>query len=385
MQNRIRVNSFRLPSLDGWRAVSIALVLGAHSRHTAGFPSGLTQAFDWLFDGGLGVRFFFIISGFLITWLMISEHDQKGRVSLKHFYARRALRILPVYCAFIVALIMLGLVTPYRQTAGTWIGNLTFTTNFVEGGNWVSGHLWSLSVEEQFYLLWPVVCVSLGLITNLRRALLVLSVPILLAPASRVITNAVAGGASHQIGCLASLSALWAPLGFLFGPFSFFNYFDSLAWGVGGALLLARHSVKAQTQLLRGRFYPMFWLGVLLIVVPYVLGHLHAVKWLTGSVGNTLQACGFDILLLQSVMSPNRRIYRALNWWWVTRIGILSYSIYIWQQIFCADPALFGLKPVWWMSFPGWLFSVFAVASVSYYGFERPLLNLRTHFRDVKQ
>ena len=71
----------RLPSLDGWRALSILLVLGAHSKFTAGFPPHLESLFNLIFDGDLGVRFFFVISGFLITWLMLLEEKHSGRVN----------------------------------------------------------------------------------------------------------------------------------------------------------------------------------------------------------------------------------------------------------------------------------------------------------------
>jgi peptidoglycan/LPS O-acetylase OafA/YrhL len=77
----------RLPSLDGWRALSIAMVLGSHSTFSAGFPERLRTLFYWGFDGNMGVRCFFLISGFLITWLMVVEHDRVGRVSLSRFYA----------------------------------------------------------------------------------------------------------------------------------------------------------------------------------------------------------------------------------------------------------------------------------------------------------
>src|ERR1017187_6342941 len=147
--------SKRLPSLDGWRAISIMMVLGAHAEHTNGFPNAFHAIFKWLFDGTLGVLFFFVISGFLITWLLVFENDRSGHINLKHFYARRALRILPVYYAFILTLVCLQLFTVYTQSVSAWIGNLTFTTNFVTANVWPSGHLWSLSVEEQFYLLWP--------------------------------------------------------------------------------------------------------------------------------------------------------------------------------------------------------------------------------------
>ena len=84
------VTQSRLPSLDGWRAVSIAMVLGSHSTFVYGFPDKLTPFFYWAFDGNLGVRCFFTISGLLITWLMIVENDQTGRVNLRHFYVRRS-------------------------------------------------------------------------------------------------------------------------------------------------------------------------------------------------------------------------------------------------------------------------------------------------------
>jgi len=91
----------RLPSLDGWRAVSILIVLGFHCTFASGFPSALRPVFHWLFDGSLGVRFFFVISGFLITWLLLCEHEQRGAINLRSFYIRRALRILPVYLVFL--------------------------------------------------------------------------------------------------------------------------------------------------------------------------------------------------------------------------------------------------------------------------------------------
>ena len=391
MQQRTSIESFRLPSLDGWRAASIGLVLGAHSRRTVGFPSALNGACEWLFDGNLGVRVFFIISGFLITWLMICEFHEKGKVSLLHFYVRRALRILPVYCAFILVLMLLQRFTPYHQSAATWIGNITFTTNFVSEGNWASGHLWSLAVEEQFYLMWPSLFVMLSLARKFGRAILILLAAILLAPLSRVITNVVGGGSSLQMSVLASyfdfITNPQSPFAFLrvvFNPFSFFNYFDCLAWGAACAFLLARDREGLRTHLLGGRLHLTCGLGLVLIIGPYVLGHLHLVKWIIGPLGSSLQSCGFCLLLLQSVLCSDWGFYRVLNWRWIARIGVLSYSIYIWQQLFCADPALFAFGPVWWMSFPGWLIAVFAVASVSYYGFERPLLKLRTHFRDIK-
>lgn len=171
--------SSRLPSLDGWRAVSIAIVLAAHSSYLAGFPAGLKFEVGVLTDAGdLGVRFFFVISGFLITWLLLGEHAaSSGRgISLKSFYIRRVLRIFPVYFFFLAVVLCLQMVTPFSQDTRTWLGNLTFSTNFFGDGR-LTGHLWSLAIEEQFYLLWPGTFLLFGLAANPRRAFGILAVP----------------------------------------------------------------------------------------------------------------------------------------------------------------------------------------------------------------
>lgn len=132
-----------------------------------------------------GVRFFFVISGFLITHLLVQEQVKHGCISLKNFYVRRAIRILPV-CFFY--LLVLGLFTRYSQDPALWLANLTFTTNFVKILHPIpTGHLWSLGVEEQFYLLWP--CLLVALFRRAQagpRRLNILIVPLLIAPAVRM-------------------------------------------------------------------------------------------------------------------------------------------------------------------------------------------------------
>ena len=358
-----QAHSGRLASLDGWRAFSILLVLGSHCKFTAGFPSGLTRWANWLFDGDLGVRFFFAISGFLITWLLILEENQCGRISLKHFYIRRALRILPVYFAFLLILVALQWLTPFSQTTLTWVGNLTLTRNFI-GTSWTSGHLWSLSVEEQFYLLWPGLFLISGIGSNLPKAVFVLALPMVIAPIWRIITY---------------LKLYPSMLGPAFGDWSFFKYFDCLAIGCLCAFLLARKP-HFLLQHLAHSWKPAVVAGVL-ILTPYVLSRKLTFELLTVPLGYSLQGCGFGILMLQSTLFPTRRGYQALNWSWVSRLGGLSYSIYIWQQLFSTKPSNFGLPNVWWLSFPGWLLPVLVVSFVSYYAFERPCMNLRRFFR----
>ena len=353
----------RLASLDGWRALSILMVLGAHCHFVAGFPKALDLPFRWLFDGDLGVRFFFVISGFLITWLMLLEHGRCDQVSLKAFYARRALRILPVYGVFLLTVFLLQKLTPYHQSPRAWAGNLTFTTNFIDSP-FTTEHLWSLSTEEQFYLLWPGLFVLLAVGSRPRNALRALAVAVLAAPVCRVM-----GYKSYPAFLYPAMR-----------HFSFFAFFDSLAVGCATAIVLYSHR-DLVSRYLENWPKRALALGLALVLVPYVLTRLRLVRPLMVPFGNSSQAFGFGLLLLLSVLFPAWGAFRALNWRWVARIGVLSYSMYIWQQLFCTQPRAFGLGSVWWMSFPGWLVPVFAVSFCSYYGFERPLLKLRARFR----
>ena len=344
------------------------MVLGSHTLFTSGFPPKLDSLFRWTFDGNLGVRCFFLISGFLITWLMIVEHDQAGRVNLWHFYARRALRILPVYFGFLLAVALIERFTPFDLSRIAWIGNLTFTRDFV-GSDFTTDHLWSLSVEEQFYILWPWMFVALGMTKN-RNLLRLLALPVLLAPLSRA------------IGRRPDLPII----GPVFAGYSFLSYFDSLAIGCACAILLSRHRDLLDNWLKDNRRAALA-VGVILVGVVHILNQispkLFLLRVVMFSLGPTLQALGMAILVLQSVVMPGWGLFRALNWWWVRRIGVLSYSIYIWQQIFCSQPGTFGLGNVWWMSFPGWLVPVFVVSFISYYGFERPFLKLRARLHET--
>ena len=355
---------FRLPSLDGWRAISILMVLGNHCCFVRNFPAVLIPIFSKWFTGDLGVRCFFVISGFLITWLLLGEQDSQRRISLRHFYIRRALRILPVYFAFIGVLACLSVLTPFRQTLADWIGNLTFTTDFLDTTG-PSAHLWSLAVEEQFYLFWPVVLVMFSLAKKPRVALWFLSIPLIVAPICRVITY---------------LKSYPPGLHYAFTHFSFFNYFDCLAVGCLGAFLLKHRRGLVETGLC---FRPKAaaTTGLALVLLPFLLARLGLPGRVSVASCASFQAIGFTVLLLQSILQPQLVFYRMLNWRLIRSAGVLSYSIYIWQQIFWMSPATYGLSSAWWLAFPGWLLATLLTASVSYFFFERPLFRLRSYFR----
>ncbi len=338
----------QLPSFNGWRAFSILLVLGAHIAFTPGFPPQWSQFVLKAFDGVLGVRFFFTISGFLITWLMLKEEKEAGFTSLKNFYIRRSLRILPVYLAAIIVMASIQIAGISTQRGMVWLQLLTFTRNFQQTGHaecLVSTHFWSLAVEEQFYLVWPVVFVALARHRTMRIHFLVCMILI-----------------SIGCKCIAVLGAYNRHLFFLFQDTSTLLFLDCLAYGCLGAMLL-----DAKTELLKQLFerclWPVFLSCCLLIIAPEIAG-----------LGTGLQSLAFFVLLLQSVVVPEFKPFRLLNHPWMVQIGILSYSLYIWQQL------VFVLWPVpglWFLTVP----VTFVAAWFSFHFLEKPFFSLRSQFR----
>jgi peptidoglycan/LPS O-acetylase OafA/YrhL len=149
-----------LPGLDGLRAIAVVGVMIYHANH------------KWLPGGYLGVEVFFVISGYLITMLLMGEHERTGSVNLGQFWHRRFRRLLPALY-FMLALVALYITAFYvvvrEQTRGDFVAALAYVSNwyqiFVGQGYAASEafvplrHLWSLAVEEQFYLIWPLVMV----------------------------------------------------------------------------------------------------------------------------------------------------------------------------------------------------------------------------------
>ncbi len=147
-----------LPGLDGLRALAVIGVIVYHANHS------------WLGGGFLGVEVFFVISGYLITLLMVSEHERTGTVRLRDFWVRRARRLLPalyVMLALLAVYMTFFRRAPMGDTRGDFVGGLLYASNWVQiviGQSYTAAeafaplrHLWSLAVEEQFYLLWPLV------------------------------------------------------------------------------------------------------------------------------------------------------------------------------------------------------------------------------------
>jgi peptidoglycan/LPS O-acetylase OafA/YrhL len=136
-----------LPSLDGIRAVAVFLVVFYHLG-----VRGI--------GAGMGVLIFFVLSGFLITWLLLKEEERFGRISLKLFYARRTLRIFPAFYVYWFLVIGLSIIASRHIFKAQAISSFFYVNNYYQAifgdPNTGLSHTWSLGVEEQFYVLWPV-------------------------------------------------------------------------------------------------------------------------------------------------------------------------------------------------------------------------------------
>ena len=350
----------RLPCLDGWRCLSILLVLVGHSREVSGYDPNWDTWVRWLPDGRFGVEVFFVISGFLITFLLLKEREKTGVVSLKMFYIRRALRILPAYITFLLALLALCLFTSLSLTHSQWISLLTFTVIYSEPP---CGHIWSLSVEEQFYLLWPFIFLWGLLKKEFPKTLfIILLAPLIIAPLFRVY------GYLH-------------PSTLLFHKRSFLTCCDSLAVGCLLGMLTGSYGTEIEAFVKR-RPALLIIFGLLMIVIPLVASRLLILGFLTVPFTVTFNAIGVALLILVSLIRPDLLFFRFLEWKPIVALGVISYSLYLWQELFCTNPILYGFKVApWFLRFPYWIVASFCAAVISYNFIEKPFISLKSRIQ----
>ena len=344
LPNRKAAEAGHVPSLDGLRAISIAFVLLGHLSGTQGFGRLDLRIGDY---AHLGVVVFFVISGFLITRLLLSEHAKRGRVSLKMFYARRSLRLFPASFTFIACVSVLWLAGIVHLHARDFWHAVSYTVNYLPNPAWEIGHLWSLSVEEQFYLLWPFAFLALGP----PKAMWAAGAVILLGPLAR--------------------SAGWV---FLTTPYRDLEMFPMVADSLAMGCLLAKASgwLEAQKWYLR-LFRPIWSVGLLALIL---LTNRYMGYAVVSVLCRSLVNLSLAILIHRSVYCSNDWIGRILNWKPISFVGLLSYSLYLWQQLF-----LDRHSTAWVNAFPQNLLLTVITALASYLLLEKPLLRLRHRMR----
>jgi peptidoglycan/LPS O-acetylase OafA/YrhL len=339
-----------LPTLDGWRAIAILGVMVCHACDAVFHPAGSHPSPLWhglTRHGALGVDIFFGISGFLICSRLVAEQRRRGRISLPQFYLRRAFRILPPYFTYLAVLAVLAAVGLIVLSSSAWWSCVLFYRNYLPGTHSdYTGHFWSLSVEEHFYLLWP----GLLLVCGVRRA-----------------RRLVAG--------FAVAIALWRVWEFRHGWLPYYlpgvGFFprtdirlDGLLWGCWAALLVEMPGWRSR---LARWLTPGTWFGLVVVFLLCVRYQPPlAMLW---------QAVLIPLMLLGTVLRPDTRVGRLLESSVPRWIGRTSYSLYLWNSLFFVGMEKARPLPLGPLQQLPWSIAcVFACAALSYYLIERPMM-----------
>jgi peptidoglycan/LPS O-acetylase OafA/YrhL len=342
--------------LDGWRALSIGLVILHHSPVTCTVPilGALIQSLSNF--GEIGVELFFAISGLLICSRLLDEESRCGQISIKGFYVRRFFRILPaaIFYLLVVAILASFHVIPLLPV--DWFGALFFFRNYAMlfeyprhtplAPHWYTGHFWSLSMEEHFYLVLP------GILAGFRR-----------------MRFWVLAGLTVAITLWRSFLAHIA-----YGDYQFNFRTDTHV----DALLIPAMIALALYPLMRNqsaRRYIPAWSFPIFIAMEILL--------LTNKVPSsfTLQALVLPLLILSTVLHPGTMQARILESKPIRWIGWISYSLYLWQQLFFgvnfvgSPPGISVLREP-----PVNLVALLACATFSYYLVEKPCIRLGHRF-----
>ncbi|MFT4120119.1 acyltransferase family protein [Bradyrhizobium sp.] len=349
----LQVNGGRIPSLDGWRALAIISVMLTHLWATNKFHDDGPITHYVTMQGDLGVRVFFVLSGFLITHLLLTEYEKFGRISLKAFYTRRILRIFPVYYAYLFVLLALSAAGLYREGLTAWIGAFTFTRDLI-GQSSATGHFWSLAVEEQFYLIWPAAIVGLSLTRRRRLFSALLTGVMVICFVARLLPCA------PELVCKTILRN-HSPL----------MYMDSIAVGC-----LMAPAIDSKTF---WRWRPSLGLPASILLLASTL-FVDVESKLLSSILLTTQALLIAICVAVSATAKSGIVFRTLNHPAIVQIGLLSYSLYVWHMIFLAHfigPPLAALPIYDWRL---WWIPSLIVAIISFHLFETPILKLKKRF-----
>ena len=348
----------RIASLDGIRAVAIFAVILFHIGERFSWPHSNTLASTLLVGhgGGVwagdGVGIFFVLSGFLITTLLIREFERSGKIAISAFYARRAFRILPpllVYLGFVLVFCIYEHV-PFK--AQNFTSALFFYRDYYFTNDlWATQHTWSLSVEEQFYLLWPI-----GLLFLLRYR-------------SRAAASRVALGLILMAPLLrVSVSMLKIPAITHQELYMLHCRMDSLMCGCFVALCADAPRFEAVYRKLAKVWwiFPLEFWGVSLL-----LGNVLGITY-RKSIGLTIDSIAIAFFILWATRNGEHWVGRILNSPVMVRAGVLSYSAYLWQTFF-----LHAQNKTFAASMPLCLILIWIAAWCSYSFVELPSLRLR--------
>lgn len=346
MSDKVKL-SRRIEGLDGLRAIAVLGVIVTHVNDA------------WLPGGQLGVDLFFALSGYLITHLLLEEHRRFGAVSLRAFYLRRFLRLTPALVVFALITTALSLWLGDPHAWGALAATLTYTMNFamafeVFGRGSYLGHAWSLAVEEQFYLLWPLLLT----IVLARRPTVLLPLTLMLIALGLALTFAF-----QKMGM-----DIWR---LYFLPTT---RIAPLLVGATGAIV---HQRGLPAWPARMATQPVLAAGALALMGAWMFHNTWMDRW-TWRAGLAVFASLAVFVIVHVTEAPRSPVARALSAPPLVWIGRRSYGIYLWHS-----PVLWMLAvrvSDLWIQLAITLVVTAAVAEMSWRWIERPALRWKARF-----
>lgn len=345
------LNKSYFPVLDGFRAIAIIIVLISHIF--------LTTKYSLLVNGGCGVEIFFVLSGFLITTLLLKEKINTGKVSFKYFYIRRTLRIMPVAYLYLLILILLNHLFFLKISSFDFLGSFLYIRNLpFHWNDWYSGHFWTLAVEEQFYLIFPMLLIFNTNAYVKTICLLIIALPILNYVAYHNIGIFYSNYIIHKITIATLLLFQSGTLSILIGSLL--------------SILIFKGLIK--TSKIQNRYFSFFlFIGAIIFRCTFV--NLINQPMLTSILFSIIIAYVIFITI-----NKNDFLSRLLSSKGLVKIGILSYSLYVWQQLFTRQQPWqhsFKYADSLFLNIP----ALFVVAYISYHFYEVRFLKLKNKFK----
>lgn len=342
-----RPKSGYIPTLDGWRTVAIAAVIFYHSRpiEFGRFTLEHLQNF-----GDRGVQLFFAISGILICSRLLEEQRRCGEISLKGFYVRRVFRIQPAAIVYLSAFTLLGLFGVLHISRGPTFAALFSYRNFWDALNLAARpddrytvHFWSLGVEEQFYLILPLL-----LVLARKRVL-----PVLLA--------------------LSTVAFIWPVIAHHLGIAGAELAYQRLDLAIRDLFVPALLAVAMTRPEFRERLVKLTRHNILIWAVLAAL--LISQLLLDGHPTSMITCLGFPLVVISTVLHPTGRLGRVLESRLFLFGGRISYSLYLWQELF-----FIHRDETSWLRFlqitPVNILCAIVFAVLSYYVIEKPFIRL---------
>jgi peptidoglycan/LPS O-acetylase OafA/YrhL len=357
----------RIAGFDGIRALAVAFVVLQHLgvwqlADQAGF---IRDKLAPLLSGGTGVQAFFILSGFLITLLLIKERQTTGTVSIVNFMVRRSLRILPLYLLFCVlatlAFLVLNNNVPSRSLAYAFL----YAYNFVPTKDYVAllGHTWSLAVEEHFYLVWPLVFAA-GFARGRKPLIAALALFVIFSLALHFVLS------RHPVSHDYFISR-WS---FIAG--------SSIAVGCIGALLVTGFAYQNSTTRIFAK--PLALLSGLVLFANSL--YIDIDSWFIQNVAlGYIRSAGLLLIVLWIYENQNSALVKVLEIRMLRYLGTISYGIYMWQGFFLSTGPKRLPNELWPPNqYIGFAMLV-VIAPLSYRYFEQPFLSLKKRYAGTSE